>query len=921
MNFDTKYLKNIICANNDNSLAIFIGAGISKSSETKSFKLPSWNDLIEDLKKELSEELESDYLKIAQLYYLAFGEYTYYKKLNQYFPDYIKPSGIHKLIFEINPHIIITTNWDNILERAIEENAYIFDLICSDTDLVKSSVQNKLIKMHGDFKNHNIVFKEDDFINYQYNFPLIENYVKSILSTHTVLFIGYSYNDINLKQILKWIQNHSDVRPPMYLAKFSDNRTQSKYLENHGITTLVLSEKDDNINQFNECYNKMFTFLNRIKKHDEPNIVKSKNETIEFVLNKLKVLNDLDGILLDQIQKTLSNCGFIFDKDSKPILEFYNQVLTGDLNKSKRSIYQQFVKILKGIDEGEKPNSDTIKIFEILHKARIKGIVISQDEITRQAVEYIPFLGYLQQNDKDSSNTHLNFNFSDLIKSTNEVNEIFELAFKFEQLEKQEEAYRLLEEGISICLKQRNYTVLFIAMFNRNVLLRYLKYSFNVDRAKYENIEEYNLKDRYFNLPKDLQLALEPIYNFIDMSFIYIYAYSIAEELKKKEDSKRIIEHGGFVFNSDIYKYSSKHENLVLFVLRNKIMIETFEEYRSINKQFVQIAIIRQIQSANISLNRIELFSCIKYIDYKELKLLLDDYYNYESEKKGTFQLSEEDENWLINIVFENIVNQFLNSHIPFNKFELYIENILFILSLTKHQSDAIQKVLILISKIISEGNNTLGIFQSINLFLGIQYNLYKTEIDENVLLKLIENLINRLIYKKFNGYEYFALTSNELSYLYDYAKKRKAIVKNKILIDKLIYEVKEYSVSNKIEISQSLLLNLFDISDNQIKEDIKAFILSIDSTEEPELYKRIVFELTLVIYDFKTLEESVVTDLEKYLIQLRDNKSFSTILFMFDSQIDYLIKNKELRVLDSISKLIKTAIASDKNSERFSIF
>ena len=77
MGFESKYIDNIISANNDNSLAIFVGAGISKSSETDSFKLPDWNDLIVDLKKELDDIDESDYLKIAQLYYLAFGEYSY----------------------------------------------------------------------------------------------------------------------------------------------------------------------------------------------------------------------------------------------------------------------------------------------------------------------------------------------------------------------------------------------------------------------------------------------------------------------------------------------------------------------------------------------------------------------------------------------------------------------------------------------------------------------------------------------------------------------------------------------------------------------------------------------------------------------------------------------------------------------------
>ncbi len=596
MNFETKYIKNIISANNDNSLAIFVGAGISKSSETKSFKLPSWNDLIVDLKKELNDTQESDYLKVAQLYYLAFGEYTYFKKLKEYFPDFILPSDVHKLIFEINPHIILTTNWDNILERTIEENAYIFDTICSDSDLVKSSLQNKLVKMHGDFKNHNIVFKEDDYVSYQFNFPLIENYVKSILSTHTILFIGYSYNDINLKQILNWIKNHSDVRPPMYLTTFEENQTQNRYLENHGISSIILKDISSTASGYDDYSKKMFTFLQRIKTQDEQSLLKSDDEVIDYVLKKIEPLNDLKGILIEQVQKSFSNCGFVFDNDSKPILDFCYPILTAELNKSKRAVYKRFVEILRKIDNDnesnpnkqKKPSPNTIRIFEILHKARIKGIVISSEDVSRHSNEYFPFESYLNGNTVDSNDKFLNYDFNDLIKKSTEVTELFDLAFKYYNLNKLEEAFSLLEEGVSFCLKQRNYTLLFIAMFNRNILLKNLKFGIDFNQEKYQAYEEYNLKDRYCNLPKDIRLALEPIYEFIDFSFIYKYAYNVAEELKKTENSKKTIEAGGMVLNSDIFKFSSKHENFLNFIFRNNIMLENYGGFKKINKSFVQ---------------------------------------------------------------------------------------------------------------------------------------------------------------------------------------------------------------------------------------------------------------------------------------------------------------------------------------------
>lgn len=928
MKTEKKYIQTIISANNDNSLAIFVGAGISKSSETNSVKLPSWNDLIEDLKAELEIENESDYLKIAQLYYLAFGEFTYYKKLKEYFPEHISPSLIHKLIFDINPHVIITTNWDILLEKTIQENAYIYDVVCSDNDLVKSSLQNKLIKMHGDFKNHNIVFKEDDYLKYNLLFPLVENYVKSILSTHTVVFIGYSYNDTNLKQIVKWIQNYSNVKPPMYLVTYKRNDNQIKYLENHGITTIVIEETDDNKfpikDDLDDYSKKMHTFLSRILTRDEVNIVDNSKETIDFILNKLETLNELEGILTEQIQNALTNCGYIYDSDSTPILEFYDERLTYNKNKPLRNIYNKFREILYEIDhDKKKPSPKILKIFEILSKARIKGIVISKNDIKNHQKEFIPFQDYLRADDSNKENVYFDFDFKVLTKPNSELNEIFELALKLYNLDKLDESFTLIEDAIKICLKQRNYTKLFIAMFNRNILLQRLKFSFSHfdTQEKYKNVEEYNLKERYQNLTKDLKFALEPIYEFVDFSFIYRYAYKVSNDLRKKEEDKRTIKSGGMVLNSDIYQFSSKHENLINFVLRNKIMIEDYKEYKSINKSFVNIALIRQIQQDTVTLSKIELYSCIKYIDYKDLRLLLDEYYDKNSANKGKLQIDQQLKEWLINTVFENITTQYLSFPKPFNGFEHYIQNTMFILSLLKHDKEDANRIFEIISKILKDGKNTLTVFESINLFMGIQHNLHNLEIDQEFLIKMIETLINKLVYKKLTGHEHIALTRNELSNLYGYATLGKVVFKNETIIDKLLAEVKTYPTSDKIEITQNFILNIYEISNKKIKDKIKEFTLSIDVNEEKEIEKRIIFENTLVIFDFKEFSTELTQATETYLEQYKDGRSFSTILYMLDSQIDYLKTNKNVTGLDNISEILKTAIKRHRESDRMAIF
>ena len=64
-----------------------------------------------------------------------------------------------------------------------------------------------IIKMHGDFLNNNIVLTENDYYDYRSNFPLINSFLMSLFATKVVLFVGFSFSDINLKFILRQVSN------------------------------------------------------------------------------------------------------------------------------------------------------------------------------------------------------------------------------------------------------------------------------------------------------------------------------------------------------------------------------------------------------------------------------------------------------------------------------------------------------------------------------------------------------------------------------------------------------------------------------------------------------------------------------------------------------------------------------------------
>ena len=263
MGFNQADIDAIVSAIENDNLTVFVGAGFSKLAETETIKFPSWGELIENLKSDLNTE-ETDFLKIAQLYYLEFGEHRLYKKIKEFIPLHAEPSEFHLRLFQaLNPKYLITTNWDNLLEKTIANNGLFYDVIKNEADLVKSILPRKLIKVHGDFDAHNIVFKEDDYLNYSLNNPLFDNLLKHILSTTTVLFLGYSYSDTDLKQIVKWIEKNSKISPPRFLVLKDSSSSQNSYFKNHGIR-IINSYKEAEFKElfkklkFEEIYNEVY---------------------------------------------------------------------------------------------------------------------------------------------------------------------------------------------------------------------------------------------------------------------------------------------------------------------------------------------------------------------------------------------------------------------------------------------------------------------------------------------------------------------------------------------------------------------------------------------------------------------------------------------------------------------------------------
>ncbi|MBO8161819.1 MAG: SIR2 family protein [Thermosipho sp. (in: Bacteria)] len=211
-------LKELYEENQNNNLVIFIGSGISKYYSDPPEEFPDWKMIIDELKKGLNIDFSKneDYLRIAQIFEDKYNRNELINVLNKLFPKDVEPGELHELLFEIGPAHIITTNYDNLIEKVLENETTLeksykksqYQVLKKDQDFPHTlKHSNFIVKAHGDLKQRNIVLTERDYLNYHKNFPLFLSFLKYIFAKYRVLFVGFSLTDPNFIKILEDVKD------------------------------------------------------------------------------------------------------------------------------------------------------------------------------------------------------------------------------------------------------------------------------------------------------------------------------------------------------------------------------------------------------------------------------------------------------------------------------------------------------------------------------------------------------------------------------------------------------------------------------------------------------------------------------------------------------------------------------------------
>lgn len=310
-------------------------------------------------------------------------------------------NDIHEEILSLNPSSIITTNFDDLIEKACKNKAEKYITVASDDEISSIQGQHFILKIHGDFEHKNIVFTEDSYLDYERDFPLISRMLTSILATNIVVFIGYSLTDFNirllvniLKPLYKKIENdkkiakseqsedisslaNNDTRAIFYNVgqeKLSDK--ERKYLLNKGIEPLDCRDFGIKVDKGN--YKEQYSLLFSMIKSLEKNLSGGKDRTHDLFkcLVPYHVFKALTyDIILEACSNLISRV-YLPNKKSYSIKVIdcyaYSKYLTGSsaISEQLRAecgyITKTFIKSgINLIDNGSK-KSETVNLFDLI---------------------------------------------------------------------------------------------------------------------------------------------------------------------------------------------------------------------------------------------------------------------------------------------------------------------------------------------------------------------------------------------------------------------------------------------------------------------------------------------------------------------------------------------------------------------------
>jgi len=868
-------------------LVVFVGAGVSKNSG-----LPEWEELIKDYAdyRGIKEFTSKQFLTIPEEVFERYGSLKYYEIAEKRFLGKYVPNSIHRILKKMKLTYIITTNYDTLIEDEIKN----LQIVSKDEDLPYTNSNRMLIKMHGDFENKNIVLKKSDYDNYEKNFQLISTLVKGLFTTNTVLFIGYSYSDTNVQQIMNWIKEIlKEKTRKAFLVEFTneDNKEEENGEQINKISLKLLNNNNDEVlyeskkERFNNNYEKTLTkFLSNIYNEKE-NVRQEKIFEIYINLNYLTKHNWNKLNKYSEIR---------IDEDWKRIL--YTRLEFKDIEKYEEILFKSRIKkILQRINRNEKEILIPFSEKGITPKRKEqKNILEEKIEVEEKCLKIICDYDYK--------------NFQNLVEEYKENNNINKYVIVygylfFKKINKAKETIKSMIEAKENVNSKNEKLVWdnFILSIIEFMEITHAEENLN---KTFESIEE-SLEDKYFEY-----------FKYETELFNEIFKYSTLEALNKEMnrlfDKARKEKRASYLGTPPLDEAIILSRDLFYFCSLNGIFGNSFSPYSEFMKKYIEILLMsytnKNVEVKNQMFKNRNFLEEFEYFDffmmlelsYSDLKKLFNEY------EIKDLKCEKEIFDKLI-VLLKNILDWIIENDNEFMEKIDTLESILLIISKLDLIETQFEKLVDIIlndknSNVFFENNYALEVADNFRVIICKNFKNLNKEFFDKILEKIFsidrkridENLLHHITYY-FNKKEMPKISKNDK--IENFINKNNLKIKCYFLriIDETYFEelkneiLKEIKDTLNIEVYSFLLNQKFidfipETEDKIIKELDRIFQkkdIDINNLISYTSEKEKILDFLLVSGLNNRLPISFIEKLKKY-----KNKEFFKSLKQYELEI-----------------------------------
>lgn len=207
-NFPEPFLEDLAT----NRVIPFIGAGFSKNADIPDGKtMPDWDQLGRLIAKQISGYQYTGALDALSAFSHEYSRSKLVEKLAEHLNvDSVRPGEAHKSFCELPFELVATTNFDFLIEKGYDLAVKYCRPVVGEDQLSVSQPRygNALLKLHGDLHHPNrLIITEEDYDGFIDKNPMFSTFLANLLITRTALFIGYSLDDTDFRQIWQLIKD------------------------------------------------------------------------------------------------------------------------------------------------------------------------------------------------------------------------------------------------------------------------------------------------------------------------------------------------------------------------------------------------------------------------------------------------------------------------------------------------------------------------------------------------------------------------------------------------------------------------------------------------------------------------------------------------------------------------------------------